>query len=258
MDLHAGAMLVAAGIVGGTISSLVGGAAIVTFPALIATGLDPVVATATNLVALVPGNFLASLYDRTQLPPLDRAFAGLLAASLLGAAVGAILLMLTPVSLFAAFVPALLAFATVLFAYARRISDWIHARAAAQGGEANRWSGSAAALLPVSVYTGYFGAGAGVMLLAVLSIGTRGDYRSANVTKNLVTSLNSLVAACVFVAQGKVAWPATLTMMAGALAGGLIGARLAQVVPREAMRALVVVVGALLTAIFAWRYWFAP
>src|SRR5499426_2171112 len=257
MDPHAGAMLVAAGMVGGTISSLVGGAAIVTFPALIATGLDPVVATATNLVALVPGNFLAALYDRTQLPPLDRAFARLLATSLLGAAVGAILLMLTPVSLFAAFVPALLAFATVLFAYARRISDWIHARAAARG-ETNRWSGSAAALLPVSVYTGYFGAGAGVMLLAVLSIGTRGDYRSANVTKNLVTSLNSLVAACVFVAQGKVAWPATLTMMAGALAGGLIGARLAQVVPREAMRALVVIVGALLTAIFAWRYWFAP
>src|SRR5262247_1378541 len=93
MELHAGAMLIA-GIVGGTISSLVGGAAVVTFPALIATGLDPVVATATNLVALVPGNFLASLYDRTQLPPLDRAFAGLLAASLLGAAVGAILLML--------------------------------------------------------------------------------------------------------------------------------------------------------------------
>src|SRR5262245_5717717 len=185
MDPHAGAMLVAAGIVGGTISSLVGGAAIVTFPALIATGLDPVVATATNLVALVPGNFLASLYDRTQLPPLDRAFAGLLAASLLGAAGGAILLMLTPASLFAAFVPALLAFATVLFAYARRLSDWIHARAAAQGGAANRWSGSAAALLPVSVYAGCFGGRAGVMLLAVLSVGPRGRYRAAHVTNSV-------------------------------------------------------------------------
>src|SRR5262245_42734695 len=252
-------MLIVAGIVGGTISSLVGGAAVVTFPALIATGLDPVVATATNLVALVPGNFLASLYDRTQLPPLDRSFVGLVAVSLVGAAAGAILLMLTPERMFAAFVPALLAFATILFAHARRIGDWIHARAAARGAsEKNRWGGSVAALLPVSVYTGYFGAGAGVMLLGVLSIGTRGDYRAANVTKNLVTSLNSLVAALVFVVEGKVAWPATLTMMAGALAGGLIGARLAQVVPRELMRALVVVVGGLLTAVFAWRYWFAP
>ena len=257
MDLHAGLMLVVAGIVGGTISSLVGGAAIVTFPALIATGLDPVVATATNLVALVPGNFLASLYDRTQLPPLDRSFVALVAASLVGAVVGAVLLMLTPARMFAAFVPALLAFATILFAYARHIGEWMRARAVARGGsEKDRWGGSAAALLPVSVYTGYFGAGAGVMLLGVLSIGTRGDYRSANVTKNLVTSLNSLVAAVVFVVQGKVAWPATLTMMAGALVGGVIGARLAQVVPREAMRVVVVVVGALLTAIFAWRYWF--
>jgi uncharacterized membrane protein YfcA len=87
-------------------------------------------------------------------------------------------------------------------------------------------------------------------------VATEGDYRSANVTKNLVTSLNSLVAAGVFIIQDKVAWPAMLTMMAGALVGAFIGARLAQIVPREAMRVVVVAVGALLTAAFAWRYWF--
>src|SRR5262245_812367 len=259
MDLST-LMLIAAGGAGGTISALVGGAAIVTYPALIRAGLPPGVATASNLLALIPGNFLASLYDRKQLPPLDRAFAGLLLSSLAAAGVGALLLMVTPERLFAALVPALLGFATVLFAYAGRISDWLRRRAAQRAAQSpdakHHWGGIAAALLPVSVYTGYFGAGAGVMLLAVLSIGTGGDYRSANVTKNLVTSLNSVVAAIIFIVQGKVAWPATLAMMAGALGGALIGARLAQIVPREVMRVIVVVVGALLTVAFAWRYWF--
>jgi uncharacterized protein len=257
MDFHTIALLIPAGIAGGTISSLVGGAAVVTFPALIAAGLTPVMATATNLVALVPGNFLASLYDRTQLPPMDRAFAGLMFSSVVGAAIGAALLMITPERVFAALVPALLGFATILFAFAGRISTWLRKRGEhAPGVPSHRWGSIAVALLPVSVYTGYFGAGAGVMLLGVLSVATEGDYRSANVTKNLVTSLNSVVAAGVFVSQGKVAWPAMFTMMAGALVGALIGARLAQIVPREIMRVVVVAVGALLTAAFAWRYWF--
>jgi uncharacterized membrane protein YfcA len=257
MDIATIGMLGAAGIVGGTISALVGGAAIVTLPALIAAGLTPVVATATNLVALCPGNFLAALYDRTQLPPLDRAFVALVAASLIGAVLGAVLLLLTPERLFAVFVPALLGFATVLFAYAGRISEWLRARAAARGASGTAGSGQTmAAMLPVSVYGGYFGAGVGVLLLGVLSVGTNGDYRAANVTKNLVTSLNSLVAAVVFIVQGMVSWPATFAMMAGALVGACIGARIAQVVPREVMRVVVVAMGALLTAAFAWRYWF--
>jgi uncharacterized membrane protein YfcA len=256
VDAHAVLMLVAAGIVGGAISSLVGGAAVVTFPALIATGLSPVVATATNLLALVPGNFLAAVYDRTQLPPLDRAFIGLVVVSLSGAAVGASLLLLTPERMFAILVPALLGFSTVLFAYAGRISSWIRARALARGREQPPWGGVVMALVPCSLYGGYFGAGVGVLLLGVLSIATDGDYRAANATKNLVTSLNSLVAAIIFIVQGTVSWPATFAMMSGALVGAFIGARLAQIVPREIMRHVVVAVGALLTALFAWRYWF--
>jgi uncharacterized membrane protein YfcA len=248
-------MLVAAGIAGGAISALVGGAAVVTFPALIATGLSPVVATATNLLALVPGNFLAALYDRGKLPPLDRGFVGLVAVSLGGAALGAVLLLLTPERLFAVLVPALLGFSTVLFAYAAPISNWIRARALARGRARSPSGGVVAVLVPCSVYGGYFGAGVGVLLLGVLSIASGGDYRAANATKNLVTSLNSMVAALIFMVQGIVSWPATLAMMAGALIGAYIGARLAQVVPREIMRWVVVAVGALLTALFAWRYW---
>ena len=251
MDLLHGVLLVAAGIAGGCIAVIVGGAAVITFPALLAAGLPPVMATAANTVALTPGLFLAALYDRSQLPPFDRSFVAVALASIVGAVIGAVLLVLTPERVFSALVPLLLGFATVLFAYAGRISTWLATR-----GDARRFTHSPAVVLPVSVYGGYFGAGVGVLMLGVLSVGTAGNYRSANVTKNLVTGLNSATATVIFAAQGVVSWPATLLMMAGTLVGGLIGARLAQVMPNHAARTLVVFVGALLTAVFAWRYWF--
>jgi hypothetical protein len=147
--------------------------------------------------------------------------------------IGAVLLVLTPERVFSALVPLLLGFATVLFAYAGRISTWLAARAATRG-NVRRFTHSPAVVLPVSVYGGYFGAGLGVLMLGVLSVGTAGNYRSANVTKNLVTGLNSATATVIFAAQGVVSWPATLLMMAGTLVGGLIGARLAQVMPNHA------------------------
>ena len=253
MDLLHGALLVAAGIAGGIMAAIVGGAAVITFPALLAAGLPPVMATASNTVALTPGLFLAAMYDRSQLPPLDRSFIALVLASVTGALLGAALLLLTPERVFSALVPFLLGFATVLFANAGRISTWLAARAAR--GKKRLSAHSLAAVLPVSVYGGYFGAGVGVLMLGVFSVGTGGDYRSANVTKNLVTALNSATASVMFATQGVVSWPAALLMMIGTLLGGLLGARLAQVMPNRVARALVVGVGALLTCAFAWRYW---
>jgi uncharacterized protein len=244
------ALLVGAGIVGGIISAIVGGAAMVTFPALLAAGLPPVMATVANTTALMPGLLLAAIYDRAQLPPFDRSFLAMVLASIVGALIGAVLLLLTPERMFAFLVPLLIGFATVLFAFAGRIGGWLAARAVADGG-VRRWTHSLGALLPVSIYGGYFGAGVGVLLLGVLSVGTGGDYRSANVTKNLVTSLNSASAALIFALQDVISWPATLLMMTGTLAGGLLGARLAQVLPNHVARALVVIVGALLTVVFA-------
>ena len=253
MDLHHALLLIIAGLGGGMLSSLVGGAALITYPALLAVGLPPVTATACNIVALTPGNFFAALYDRSRLPPFDGAFIGLLAASLIGAGIGAAILLVTPERVFAYFIPVLMAFATVLFACAGRISAWLRAHAAQKN--AQRWTHSMLGIFPVSFYGGYFGAGAGVLLLGVLSIGTGGDYRAANTTKNLVTSLNSLVASLLFVGQGAVRWAPTLMMLAGAVVGAFIGVRLAQVVPHAVMRVVVTVVGALLTIAFAWQYW---
>jgi uncharacterized membrane protein YfcA len=257
MDLAHIIILIAAGLIGGTLSAVIGGASLLTFPALLATGIPPVNAAACNLAALVPCNFLAAIADRTQLPPLNRSFGLLVFGSVVGAGIGAALLLWTPQRVFAGLVPLLLGFATILFAYAGRITTWLRERAKRLGGAEPRLGvTSLRILLPVSIYGGYFGAGVGVLLLAVLSIGTGGDYRSANVTKNLVTSLNSTVAAGIMIVQGAVYWPQTLAMMSGAVAGGLIGSWLARVMPRQLIRILIIVVGALLTAYFARLYWF--
>ena len=257
MEIQTALMLFGAGVLGGALAGFVGGASLITFPALLAAGLPPVTATTSNLAAISPANFIAAFSDRAQMPPLDRAFAGLVLASVVGALAGAALLLLTPGRLFELLVPLLLGFATVLFAFSPQIVTRLRARAQARGGSEPRLAvTSVPMLLPVSVYGGYFGAGVGVLLLAVLSVATAGDYRAANVIKNLVTGINTVVVVIYFAVNGAVAWPPALVMMAGALIGGLMGGQLARVAPPIFMRFAVVAIGALLTIAYAWRYWF--
>ena len=256
MDLHIAAMLAGVGVLAGMIASIVGGAAVVGYPALIASGLSPQFAAASNLVALMPATMLAALSDRSQLPPFNRAFVELVFASVTGAGAGAFLLMHTPGRVFEFLVPLLLGFATIIFALADRIGAHIRKRAAHKGREVEVNVSSLKVLLPVAFYGGYFGAGVGVLILAVFSIATDGDYRSANVAKNFVSSLNAMVASGIFISQGAIAWPQTLSLMAGMIAGGLAGAYVARVIPAKVARGMIVLVGAALTITFAKMYWF--
>lgn len=256
MDLLTTVLLIGAGVLAGILASIVGGAAVVVYPALIVAGVPPQFAVVSNLVALMPATMLAALSDRSQLPPFNRAFIGLIVASVVGAGAGASLLLLTPQRMFTVFVPLLLGFATILFAYAERISAWLRTRAAGRGHDLAFNVASLKMLLPVSFYGGYFGAGVGILILGVFSVATGGDYRSANVAKNFVSSLNGFVASVIFVSQGAVVWPQTLALMAGTVFGGLAGSYIARVIPRHIVRVLVVAVGAALTVTFARRYWF--
>jgi uncharacterized membrane protein YfcA len=250
-------LLTGTGVFAGMIASIVGGAAVVVYPAMIMAGVSPQFAAVSNLVALMPATMLAALSDRSQLPPFNRAFIGLIFASVLGAGAGAMLLLVTPQHLFNGIVPLLLGFATLLFAYAEKIGAYIRQRAAGRGHDVSFSVSSLKVLLPVSFYGGYFGAGVGILVLGVFSIATGGDYRSANVAKNLVTGLNGLVASIVFIAHGAVVWPQTLALMAGTVGGGLLGAQIARIIPRKVVRVLIIAVGTALTVSFARRYWFA-
>jgi uncharacterized membrane protein YfcA len=257
MDLVSVALLLFAGVGGGVISAIAGGASIVTFPILLATGITPVTAAVTNSVALTASNVIAAATERSQLPPLGRSFWWLVVTSSVATLAGGALLMLTSERLFAILIPLLLGFATLLFAYTERITAWISARATARGDDgSHNWNSSIIWMMPVSVYGGYFGAGIGIMALAVLTIGTGGDYRSANAIKNLLVGINTGAVALYFLLYGPVAFPHVLLMTAGALAGGFLGARVARWISNEAARWMVVVIGAILTIAFAWRYWF--
>jgi uncharacterized membrane protein YfcA len=257
MEIPTVLMLLVAGAAGGVLSALAGGASLVLFPAMLAAGIPPVVAVATNNTALVPSNFLAAFADRTHLPKFDRAFLILLALTTAATTVGAVMLLVTPDRVLEFLVPLLLGFGTVLFAYAKPVGAWLgrlsfgkskttlHPNAIGLG-----------MMVPVSVYSGYFGAGAGVLMIAALSVANGGNYRAANVAKNLPGSLSSVAAAIIFAACGKIAWIPALVVATGALGGGLTGGYLARVLPPATARLFIVAFGVLLTAIFTWKYWF--
>ena len=252
MDGQSGLLLFAAGLAGGIVTAMVGGASLITFPALLAAGLPAIVANASNTVALTPGNLAAGLADLERMPRWDRSFASLALVSVAGSVAGAALLLATPEKAFTAVVPLLIGFATLLFAMSGRIRLWMLSRT---GGAAPPTGWNSLLFAPVAVYGGYFGAGMSVMILAILSVSRADEFRTANVIKNLLSGLTSFVAVVVFVLQGIVAWPPTLAVMAGAVIGGFLGGRLARVLPPELMRGIVITVGTVLTLIYARRYW---
>ena len=203
MTLHIILLLVGAGIVAGIIVTMVGGGAVVLYPALLVSGVPPNLAVVCILASVAPAAMLGALSDHSQLPPFNRAFLGLIVASVIGAGIGASLLLLTPERMFAQLMPLLIGFATLLFAYSERISGYLRARAAGRGRDISFNVTSLKVLLPVSFYGGYFGAGVGIMMLGVFSLATGGDYRSANVAKNFVASLNGMTATLIFAGRAR-------------------------------------------------------
>jgi uncharacterized membrane protein YfcA len=255
MQIETAGLLLGAGLIGGVVTALVGGASLVTFPALLAAGLPPVLANASNMVALTPASFAAIAADRAMMPRADRMLLGIVAVSLASSVAGALLLLATPEKAFTTLVPVLIGVATLLFAFAERIREAAaqHARADAGGYTASALQ--LAPFAPLGLYGGYFGAGMSVMLLAILSIIRPGAFRATNALKNLLSGLTSGMAVIVFLAHGAVAWPETLVLMAGGLLGGYAGGHLARILPRPWLRLIVIVAGSVLTVVYAWRYW---
>jgi uncharacterized membrane protein YfcA len=163
----------------------------------------------------------------------------------------------TPERVFERLVPLLLGLGTLLVAYAEPIGTWLGQLSFGKSKTTLHPNViGLVMMIPVSIYAGYFGAGVGVLMLAALTVANSGDYRSANVTKNLINSLSCLVAGIVFGIEGIIAWQPTLLVGAGGIAGSIAGAYVARILPVTAARIMVVAFGALLTAVYTWRYWF--
>ncbi len=247
MELATLAMLLAAGVLGGAVNAVAGGGTFFTFPAMMWAGLDPLSANASNAVAIFPGHAAAVPAYRAELRAAGRALLPRCAIALLGGGLGAGLLLWAGQAVFAALVPWLLLAATLIFAAGPILRDRL---------ERARLSSpavSAGVEFLFAVYGGYFGAGLGILLMAVLTIVGVRDVQMANAQKNLLATLVTAVSVSAFVLAGVVAWPQTLAVLAGALAGGYWGARLARRLPARALRATVLLVGGALSVFYFTR-----
>ncbi|MEZ5831606.1 MAG: sulfite exporter TauE/SafE family protein [Dongiaceae bacterium] len=251
MEIARASLLFAAGFGGGIAAAIAGGASLVTFPTLLAMGLPPIAANATNAVGLSLGNFTAALADWRRRPSWGRSLSWLFLINVIGGAIGALLMLETPPDLLILLVPALIGGATLLFA----IGPWVQRRLPSGGGNVLLAGRVAFPLFLSSIYGGYFGAALGVINLAILAIGGLTDLRSTNVLKNILITGVSVSSVWVYVWQGAVVWPAMIVLMAGSIGGGYAGGYLIRVLPPRAVRIGIIAFGAAATALYADKYW---
>ncbi len=252
MTWDIGLLLFAAGILGGAINAVAGGATLFTFPALMAAGLSPIVANASSSVALTPGHLSGVLSERRQLPAFDGGLWLHVVIAAVGGGVGAVLLLWTPDKVFTALVPLLIGVATLIFAFSKQIQTLLRP---ADASHHDTPLARQITLVPTAVYGGYFGAGMGVMLMAVFSMTSPWAVRTANAVKNLLGAAANWAAIVIFVVQGVIAWPQTVIMLLGAVIGGFTGGKLLAVVPVLWIRRFVIAMGVLMTGVYAFRYW---
>jgi uncharacterized protein len=224
----------------GAINSVAGGGTLVSFPALIWLGLPSTIANATSTVAIWPGSLGGMLGFRENLRGMERRLYAFIAPSLVGGIGGAILLRLTPTSLFDRLVPLLILFATCLFMAQDAVQRILKI---GPSGSEGSLAAALAFQLVVGLYGGYFGAGLGIMMLAALSIIGLTDIHQMNGLKNLLALCINGVAALYFIWKGMVYWPDVIVMAIGAIAGGVGGAGIAKRLGRVAVRRVVIAVG---------------
>lgn len=244
MNLWQEVVIAAAAFAAGLINSIAGGGTLVSFPALLWTGRDPVLANATSTVALWPAS-LAGVYGfRRELKGGTRTFLLFGAPSLLGGVLGAALLLRTPSETFERLVPFLILFATLLLAAQEPISRRLRGDDESPREPTRTWWAVAIVFqFLVGVYGGYFGAGIGILMLAALGLLGFTDIHRMNALKNLLAICINGVAAGYFIFSGAVIWSDVLVMMFAAVAGGYLGARLAYRLGRRFVRLAVIAVG---------------
>jgi uncharacterized membrane protein YfcA len=229
-----------AGVAAGTINTVVGSGTLITFPVLLSMGLSPLTANVTNTLGLVPGSFAGAYGYRDRLAGQRVLVLRLASASLIGALVGATLLLALPASAFKTIVPALIALSLVLVVAGPRINRRLAGRGALEAAPSRKLWG---ATVGAGAYGGYFGAAQGVLLMGLLGALHGGDVQRNNAVKNLLTGTANLVAAVVFVIVARPDWWGVALVASGSTLGGIVGAKVGRRLPPGVLRGLIVVVG---------------
>ena len=238
------ALLFIAGLWAGVQNALAGGGSFVTLPALILSGMDARAANITSTIALFPGQLSTGFAGRRLVEgAANLSFRALLVISLVGGALGGVLLLVTPASFFAHLVPWLVLFATSVFAYGS-----FFRRKAREAGPAVHLSTTQAAVAQflIAIYGGYFGGGIGFLMLAALTMAGL-ETRRAGATKNVLAGVMNAAAVAIFVFSPSVRWGPAVILGIGAILGGLAGAWMLSRVNEKLLRGFVVLIGIVLT-----------
>jgi uncharacterized membrane protein YfcA len=236
--------VLAAGLGAGVLTSTVGVASLLSFPVLLAVGLPPVVANASNTVGMTPAGLSGSFGYRRELREHPRITAAVLATCATGAVAGALLLLVLPPGVFEMVVPWLILVTTVLVG----IQPWLSRRVRARHGDdlpdrVQMSRATAAWATLTGMYGGYFGAGSGVMMMAVLGFGLDIDLRVINALKTLAVMSANVVATVIFLFLADLDWLAIALLASGSVVGGYAGAHIGRRLPPTLLRTLVVVAG---------------
>jgi uncharacterized membrane protein YfcA len=233
-------LLVLAGVAAGLVGSVAGLASLFSYPALLATGIPPLQANVTNTVALAFSSIGSVSASRPELTGQRRRLVPLCGAGLLGGVTGAVLLLLTPSAAFEKLVPFLIAGASAAILVQRPPRE-LAAEGATHPPRDSRWL--VAGTFGISIYGGYFGAAAGVLMLAVLLLVTGEGVPRSNALKNVVLGVANSVAAIGYALFADVDWLAALPLAIGFLVGGSLGPRVVRRVPQTLLRRLIAVAG---------------
>jgi uncharacterized membrane protein YfcA len=239
-----------AALVAGALNSVAGGGSFISFPALLFTGMAPIAANATNTAAVWPGSVASAVAYRNRITPAARRLLPpLLITGVIGGVLGACILLRTPPATFLHIVPWLLLGATLLFVASGPITarvNALHARSRSRRDDTPSALLMAIALLLellVAMYVGYFGAGVGILILALLAFMGMEDIHTMNALKTVLVSVVNGVATVTFIWARVIVWPQALLMLVGAMLGGYGGAHFAQKIDPQRIRWLVIAIG---------------
>lgn len=256
MEFHQGwhgLWLVTASFIAGGLNAVAGGGSFLSFPALLSFRVLPIQANATNTVALWPGQVASIAGYLTDLKANLRLLLPVCSAALLGGLAGAIVLLHTGQATFMALVPWLLLFAASLFAISTPVSKWVLRKAShhpnKQPSVAPLWIGITA----VCFYIGYFGAGAGFLLMSILAIFGIEEIHQVNALKVVATTMANGIAVVTFILGKQVLWRHCLPMMLTAAIGGFFGAHFSRRVNPRFLRFMVVLIGLGMSGYFFWK-----
>jgi len=258
LNFHNALILFAAAIVGGIINSVAGGGSFISFPTLLMTGVPPIQANATNTLALIPGAIAsAAAYRREYAKEPWQTIVPLVGTGVVGSLLGALVLLHTPQQTFLRLIPYLLGGATLLFMVSARVTRWVRGRI---GQAAKRtlwgWLWTLSLAMCIAVYIGYFGAGAGILTLALLALIGIESIHTMNAYKALLVGIGNTIAMVAFVAAGMIYWAQAGIMLVGAMLGGYLGGYFAQKMDPRYVRYTVIATGWALTLYFFRKYGF--